>query len=1181
MLNGQTPQFTNGDFENSPCDVTDCSATSYDCIPGWSNFTPFDNSNIMAKPLLHYDCINAVSCGGNSALWLFSNSGSGENTSASGVPIASNPLFNYSPRKFSALKFDAYTLDYGGLADLDAGFYFGGSHTSIESGSSSDAGLDVIGNPLTLTLEQNSQCTIQKILLPSVVQTYEYVGFSLGDGVQGLQSGEQSGQEILSGRSNVVIDNVELCDFVTFEQLESCTTNEVCFYLDYNSSCFDLSCQSDPGYVNLSILNSAGNEVSNSILLESTELPQEVCFALPNSGAFRLEMDVEVCSNIHSGFHFDFDYQNPCIETVVTTDQIWTAANTGDNGYLVSGDIIVRSGATLTIEDGVEIAFCQNASLIVEANATVNLYGHLIACDGHWQGVDVYGLQSATTQSAQGGIRSVGQLKMHPKSLIKNAIIAVDLSSANGIGGGIIQADHAFFIDFNKAGVHFSPFENHNSYTGFITPNFSYLNGCTFLENEDFVDTQFPLSMIDLEGVRGVRVKGCHFENQQPTASLNFFGIGIRSRNSNFIATFLCDDTGNPSPDPCMEYTRNTFKGLTFGIHNSNNGLELDKGFVVRESAFHQCNFGIYNLNASFGKIVNNDFYLGDSKEMISAHQFGTFFRGMQSGFTLEANHFQLDEVVNHNNTIGSLCQDIGETNNYVESNTYTGLLYGNLSNGKNFMGNMQGLVYLCNENDNPTAISDFAVTDEGIRSNQGREVEANGFLQYLPAGNYFSHAANGFSDFNNGGGGINYYVPNVTDGYGSIDEIPEEGQYTANTISLEVKDNESYCSTHYHSPNTPRDGIVIDDEKQLFDDAKGQWAAYRAQYCDKSATGSSKGLYSKVSKETESAADLKSELLTASPFVSLEILSAMIQNSQLSASDKMEILLANPQAGYDDEFFNSTSLTQAEVNTIRENADTPSDKSNLEMNITYYRSQMDLHARAVIQEVQSYAEEIDTNFMADWYERLATPTADYKLAELYVRRANSAMATDWLSTFSDRYCEWNAETALHQDMMSYFDLLIQLQQSGLLLDKQPDLVQAFYDMSQSATAGAAHAAESIYGAVTDSFFVDYKLLEGVSGLGSRIDNSREDFVDKQQPIVASEVIVYPNPAKAVVHFRHLEKGTQRLVIRDITGRFIQHIQLEGTSCDWNTNELQNGIYFYSTYTTEGLIATGKIVVNK
>ena len=1179
MLNGQTPQFANGDFENSPCDASDCSETSYDCIPEWSNFSPQDNLG-AEKPLLHYDCIpNAESCGGNSALWLFSYSGDGTNTSASGTPITTNPLLDYSPTKFSVLSFDAYVLDYNSLGDLSTNFYFGGSHTELAS--TSNPILNLLGNSLTFTLADNSDCSLHKILLPTAVKSYEYVGFSLGDGVQALQNGGETDNSAFQGRTNVVIDNLELCDFLEFEQQESCADNEVCFTLNYNPECYDFSCANAQGIsdFSLTIYKENSDVVEDDILIFSTDVPQEVCFDLPESGTYRLEMLIESCGTIYTGFHFNFDYQDPCVTTDITTDQTWTAANTGNNGHLTSGDIVVHSGATLTIEEGVEIAFCQGASLIVEANATLNLYGHLVACDEFWQGVDVYGLQSATTQSVQGGIRPVGKLRMYPKSLIKNALIAVDLSSANGAGGGIIQAEEAIIMDFYENGVHFAPFENHNPYTGYITSNFSYLRGCHFTENEDFVPTGFPLSMVYLEGVRGVSIKGCHFENNIPTAPFDFFGIGIRSRNSNFIATYLCNNAV-PSPDPCTDYTRNHFKGLSFGIHNTNDDMEEDKGFVVRESEFRQCNFGIYNLNASFAKVVNNDFYLGDSKGLLTIHQFGTFFRGPQSGFTLEANHFLLDETVNNNNTIGSFCQNIGETNNVVKGNTYTGLLYGNLSNGKNFEKANIGLVYRCNENDNPISFSDFAVTDEGIRQKQAfiRYNEITGIPTYYPAGNYFTHANLSFSDFNNEGGPIDYYHADAM--HGVPEEVPLS--YTELTITRIPLDDERECATKYLSPGTPQEEIDIDGLIDEFGDHKNEWDIKRALYCDQITQGGSKVLSEKVVKGTESAAALKTDLLAASPYVSLEILSETLKSTQLGEADKMEVLLANPHAGYTPAFFAASGLTTAEIASIKAAMAGESDRSELELSIGYHRQQMDESSTAVIQEVLNESSEMEVDFVRNWYQQLSTPTTDYKLAAQYVNEGNYTAASNLLSTMSDKYCGWDASSALHQEMEDYIGLMTELHQTGVPSEKMPaGLLADFHDLLENATTSVRHKAEAVYASATgQDFFLDYKLPDGAQGLAREEISGKAETRDERVKILPQKIMVYPNPASNVVYFANL-KGAAHLTIKDITGKIIQKMNIDDTSYQWNTTNLSNGIYIYTIYSDRAELATGKVMINK
>ena len=96
----------------------------------------------------------------------------------------------------------------------------------------------------------------------------------------------------------------------------------------------------------------------------------------------------------------------------------------------------------------------------------------------------------------------------------------------------------------------------------------------------------------------------------------------------------------------------------------------------------------------------------------------------------------------------------LGGTENIIRKNYFTGLTIGNMARGGNAAGSASGLLYLCNENDNPVFLPDITVFDFIVENNstikQVQGLPGPDVGQYLPAGNHFSHAGplNSESDF-------------------------------------------------------------------------------------------------------------------------------------------------------------------------------------------------------------------------------------------------------------------------------------------------------------------------------------------------------------------------------------------------------------------------------------------------
>jgi len=144
-----------------------------------------------------------------------------------------------------------------------------------------------------------------------------------------------------------------------------------------------------------------------------------------------------------------------------------------------------------------------------------------------------------------------------------------------------------------------------------------------------------------------------------------------------------------------------------------------------------------------------------------------------------------------------------------------------------------------------------------------------------------------------------------------------------------------------------------------------------------------------------------------------------------------------------------------------------------------------------------------------------------------------------------------------------------------------PALLSDFYNLSQTASSSARHKAETIYAAVVDTFFLDYRLPDGVSGMSSA-DNSQGVVADRQGKTASpvSQIVVYPNPASDIVSFRNLEKGME-VTITDITGRIVEKTTIAHDAFLWKTTKVNSGLYYFRIAQSGEPIFTGRLVVNK
>lgn len=108
---------------------------------------------------------------------------------------------------------------------------------------------------------------------------------------------------------------------------------------------------------------------------------------------------------------------------------------------------------------------------------------------------------------------------------------------------------------------------------------------------------------------------------------------------------------------------------------------------------------------------------------------------------------------------------------------------------------------------------------------------------------------------------------------------------------------------------------------------------------------------------------------------------------------------------------------------------------------------------------------------------------------------------------------------------------------------------------------------------VVDYSFSNFKLLPR--------DANDVQISTSVEEINNISVSVYPNPASTFIAFE-LSSTNFEVKMFDITGKTVKSANAVGNRLSVSTADLNNGIYFYSVYTTDGnLITTNKVAVNK
>ncbi len=507
--------------------------------------------------------------------------------------------------------------------------------------------------------------------------------------------------------------------------------------------------------------------------------------------------------------------------------QFFSAASIGAGNYLVMGDLIVESGASLNIQSGAILNFSEGSKLIVKQNARLSLYGALTAyCGDTWKGVEVW-TDHTQSQYYYANISGYAQgtIYGYEGSVIENAEIGVQLWGPEPDQGGGRFIMRGTTFRNNKIGAQTAPYQNFWSYswpTGWFGQPRSYygrFTECNYVADENYPHED-PFIFIDLSEVNGIEIQACRFNSTYlpyvpdcADFSHELYGVGIQSYDSGFSVNGKC----NSPTIPCTGYDRSEFSGLGIGILN--NKLIVNRPYTISRADFEDCYVGIYTREVSGGAITHNEFKLGNLPETECWNdQVGVNWARMIDGIIFQENKFT-DNTGSEVHTIGINSYATGEFNNKIRRNTFTGLNYANLAGGKNadFMGDISGLFYECNTNIN-TAEYDFIVTSvpgsspDNIRNIQGVYDYIENSVS-LPAGNKFSYTGSAlYRDFRNVGSSVSqldyYYFnqnPQVPMNYFFIDitEVTEN-----NPCPIE------YCDPPCHMPYD--DNNLVSDQQDF-----------------------------------------------------------------------------------------------------------------------------------------------------------------------------------------------------------------------------------------------------------------------------------------------------------------------------------------------------------------------------
>jgi hypothetical protein len=757
----------------------------------------------------------------------------------------------------------------------------------------------------------------------------------------------------------------------------------------------------------------------------------------------------------------------------------------------INRNIIVEKNAILNIN--CEVRFANGTGIEVRPGGRLNINGAKLTnlCkDQPWNGILVEG-ESGQSQYTTG---KHGRVFVNSGSTVENALTAIKL-----VDGGIIYAK-ASTIQNNGTGVEYLPYTNFwpfaGSQQGQPRSHFGSLTNCSFLNNDDFAKAAKLNAFVQMNGVRGINITGCSFQNQRTIKNPmgnDSYGYGIKATDARFHVTSL----GIGTTVPQTTFDHSDFFGLGYGIYVGSAQTPNDNGtptqsnddfvsvpYTVQQATFSNCIYGIHNRFVSQGVILGNTFNLGNLPPVNALSgsapftnlQYGIFFENGANGFEMQENKF-LGTTGNVSTTFGSYSQNLGWFNNDIRRNTYTAVNDGNVADEDNaIIAPPRGLHYLCNTNSDNKMFDFFVFNGADIRKDQG--LELSGGTAFLAAGNSFTKLNSPDGDFSNGGPSVKYFHHGAT----------EKPQFFSGLTFGNVDPNT--CPAEYCLPPC-KIRMEVDGFKQDFATERAAFNAVNAE------------LQQAILSGNEALANAKEPEAAARRLM----------------LDNLSNLIALHEA-YDTVVYNLDSVRV-------------------------------------------------------WWKNMDSPISEMNLARDYFKHGETNKAVSILTNLATIF---PISESMEADVDDFREIMLLMngQSAQTLSHQQIQQLLAFANGGNGVSAAWAKNILTVQG----FHFPPLPKMPQSNAIGG--GDRRQD---KPNIEVLAQFSVSPNPASNRVEFSKkagiLSEGFS-VEVSDMTGKIIWQARnsIDGPLI-WDTESIQNGLYFYSILSLQGLRQSGRIVVIK
>ena len=854
-----------------------------------------------------------------------------------------------------------------------------------------------------------------------------------------------------------------------------------------------------------------------------------------------------------------------------------TANETWDFDIQMYQDIVVQSGATLTIK--CKVAMADAGRIIVQRGAKLVIDGGTVSAWGsNWAGIQVWGTSNQPQTVVGGMSANHGIVQVINQGTIQDAVNGITTIKYDQTGnidwggytGGIIYCDGANFIN-NQRAIQYMSYHNTNPVSHLLMSNVGYVKNSLFQTNSSMKTANFPpLEFVSMWDVQGLQYLGNTYQNTtSPQPSIDKLGIGFYSEDASYtIDRYQVCSVINTVTGLCASYSANnpsTFTNLQYGVDVNNVSTVVN--VKVNNNDFVACNRAVLMNNSNNSTVTNNRINVGAGQNTPSFLPYGIYMQN-STGYNVSNNNITTTQWPDYHSSIatGIWVNSSISTPNLINLNTITKMSAGVGVLGNNYGVNPgDGLQLKCNifgQGTNGKNYQDMFMAYVSSTWTDGRIGNYQGSLSQ-GANNIFSHTGGVITDSDYG----DVTAPSPAN---SVSYYYNGGNTTVQPLYYDASLHPLLATGAYSSslcnPSTGGGGTTGGSGRMAFTSNQ----TLINESLSKIDGGETQALLNNVAVSGKATqATLVNKLLAASPYLSDAVLEQYLRRDNNTATDVQQIILANSPVSHQiKQLVDGLDLDNATRTAINDAQVGVSKREVLYSSIADLNEQASLLYNDAMQSLLNDPNGLDKDAIIQLMKADNSAGANARLRSaltFFGDDKNAAALVDPTST--DNY---NKVQSIILQLKTTPEGIFALKNNKSLTQTLTQIanMNATGDLGVSNAQAILHL---VFGTKYQEFVALPNAGEGQVGTTSKVATTET----AASIIEASKLMkIYPNPTSGTtnVYFTTAQKYTvAEVAVYDGLGNLIVNQRLNGSACVLNTEALNAGLYLI-TLSFDGVV---------